>query len=445
MYNRISSLQAIKKKIRTDMYNPVPQGNYLEEKINELRQDPKYANWSDQQLNDYASSLINKSNALTRQLGFERVASRLGKPVDPIWSQFTYEELLQMEDGGVIVPEEFLEWAHSMEEADVSDYELDDTDSLNENGADTIRADAGGAGSVGEKKTVKALSRQVVLKREVLEDAQKEFEQYSTALDSSVNSAEQLQNDSLKKVQAMMSEWQVLDKKAKSGESLTPEEQNRYGQIGVMMNNEVNASNVDITNFTSDFDKISELMKSTSKEAKLAQDFVTSAELMGNLVPVQEGKHNYMSVNENRGFTGSFGLMDILKSASVGKNIAVDTIKKTNELQIVSSKSNKSIREVSDKMKSMTDIVDSGNINILNEVENIESEPSYENVGDVQETPPPPPTDGMDAPLDVQAQKDDSEEENSFVEEEDFNDINSILKRQQKKAPEPEIEQVVIE
>ncbi len=445
MYNRVSSIQSLKKQLGNSKYTETEQSNFLQETIEELRKNSKFAGWSDFELQNYAQSIIMEHNSATRSRGFERVASLFGKPVDDIWSQFTYEEILLMEDGGIIIPEEFLQWAHSMEEADTSDYELDETDSLNENGADTLRADAGGSGTVGEKKTVKALSRQIILKEETLQQAQNEFAQYSSTLETSSNEAKTRQNESLQRIQTMLSEWQVLDKKAKSGEPLTEEEQTRYGQIGNLMNVEVKASNAEITNYTTDFDEISELIKATSKDATLAQNFVRDTELMGNLVPQQEGKYGYMSVNQNSGFTGAFGLMDILKSSSIGKNITVDTIKNSANLQSVLSTSNKSLKQVSNQMENMTESVNSGNTSIKNETKDVEMGMPKENVGDVRETPPPPP-ESMDAPQPAKAKNlDEEEEEDRLLGSEDLNNINSILKRQQKKAPEPELEDTVIE
>ena len=445
MYNRVSSIQTLKKQLANSKYAETEQANFLQEKIDELKNDPNFSGWTDFELQNYAQSIIMEHNSATRSRGFERVASLIGKPVDEIWSQFTYEEILLMEDGGVVIPEEFLKWAHSMEEADTSDYELDETSSLNENGADTLRADAGSSGTVGEKKTVKALSRQVVLKEETLQQAQNEFEQYSSTLEVSSSEANTRQNESLQRIQSMLGEWQILDNKAKSGTPLTAEEQVRYGQIGSLMNAEVKASNAEVENYTADFEEISALIKATSKDAKLAQNFVRDAELMGTLVPQQEGKHSYMSLDKNSGFTGAFGLMDILKSASIGKNITVDTLKNSANLQSVMSTSTKSLKQVSNQMESMTASVESGNENIQDEATSVKIDATGGDVGDVPETPPPPP-EGMDAPLPAKAKtSEEDDEENRLVGSEDLNNINSILKRQQRKAPEPETEEIVIE
>ena len=448
MYNRISSIQAIKRNVEMAKYQSQSTDIY-EKTLEELKNDPKYSGWPESTLEDMANSIVRKSNMSTLKLDSDRVLYNFGKPTDPLWSQFTYQEILEMEANGEVVPEDFLEWAHSMEGADTSEYELDETDSLNENGADVAKADAGDSTRVGEKRAAKVLSQKAILQQEVLENAQKEFEQYSAQVDISIAESESLQVQSLQKVQSMMNEWQALDAKAKSGEKLTSEEQAKYGQLGIMMNNEVNASNVQISNFTTDFDEIATMMKATSKEAKLAQDFATEATHLGRLIAPNEGKHDYRMVHGNTGFGGSFGVIDDLKTAAVDRNVAINTIKQGNRLQSTVSTSDKAIKRISNQMKDMTNSVDVGNAAILTEVTNAQTQSSTvekkEDVGEVPKVAPPPPKEGMDAPPPPPVEKESAEgEENVFTKEEDLNDINSIVKRQQKKAPEPEIDNMII-
>ena len=63
--------------------------------------------------------------------------------------------------------------------------------------------------------------------------------------------------------------------------------------------------------------------------------------------------------------------MDILKSASIGKNITVDTLKNSANLQSVMSTSTKSLKQVSNQMESMTASVESGNANIQDEATSV--------------------------------------------------------------------------
>lgn len=69
---------------------------------------------------------------------------------------------------------------------------------------------------MGKKNVAKVFNKQVAAQEEILTQAEKEFEQYSSQLEISADDAQSIQNNALKKVQEMMNEWQTLDAKAKS-------------------------------------------------------------------------------------------------------------------------------------------------------------------------------------------------------------------------------------
>lgn len=446
MYNRITSLEAVKNKIGMAQYAERSIDDTWQERFDLLKADPRFAGWSDVQISNYLNASIANNNVSRLNTDLQAGLSNFGKPTDAFWSQFTYEEILAMEDNGEIVPEEFLEWAHAMEGADTSEYQLEDMTASDINEVDTLTQEFADPDEAKERNAARMLAKKAIIQDEVLVNAQKEFERYSSQLDISTNEAENIQEQTLQKVQSMMSEWQVLDKKAKSGAGLSPEEQARYNQYGIMMNNESLKANVQISTFTTDFDEISALLKTVSTEAKVAQDLSLQANHLGKLIAPDEGKHSYMSVHGNTGFNGSFGVMELLKSASVGRNLSINTIKEGADLQFTVSSSDKMSKKVSNQMKNMMEVVEIGNSSMSKEVQDVknEAEPveNYEKVGDVPEVEPPKPEEGMDAP--PQPKKNKEDEENVFTDEEDLNDIDSILKRQQKKAPEPEVDNMII-
>lgn len=448
MYNRVSSVQSLKSKMDIEKYKPQTREDLLAKKIEELKSDPNYAGWSDLELEDYAVSSIMAMNAATQLRHSKRMLALSDKPDDRIWSQFTYEEILQMEDDGEIIPEEFLEWAHSMEDADISNYEITDESTADEGSADAVKAEVGGGGEVAEQRSAKALSKKVVMQEDVIKQTQREFEQYSTEIESMTSEVQLSQTQSLQKVQAMMTEWQVLDNKAKRGEPLKADELAKYSELGSMMNNEVVASTVQITRFTADFDEISNLMQEASTESKKAQDFALEASFMAKLIAPNESKHKYTVVASNSGFTGSFGMVDMLKSAAIGQNVALNTIKKGNDLRGEAFNSDKAVKEMTEQMKSMTESVNSGNNNIsktVNESRNKSPNSDNNEVRDVENPKPNDKTEDLVAPP-IKDKKGGAKnsEENVFTQEEDFNDIDLLLKKEQQKAPEPEVDNVII-
>ena len=358
--------------------------------------------------------------------------------------QYTYEEILQMEDNGVEIPKEVSDWAHSMADSNTVEYQLDTGDINDINDADGLAADIGDAGDMGKKNIAKVFNKQVTTQEEILTQAEKEFEQYSSQLEISADDAQSIQNNALKKVQEMMNEWQTLDAKAKSGEEMTQDEKARYGQLGFLMDNEVKSSTVQIENFTTDFDRISKLMQGVSKEAKVAQDYASDTNFTANLITQYESQHNKRTVTgSNLIFDGATGVVDLLKANTIGKNLAVTSIKSGNILQNVTFTSDKSIKKVGSQMKGMLEDVDRGSENILNTVTEGEVRAKAEAPVKKEDAPEPPPTE--DDPI-VLAQLNKAEEsENVFAESEDFNNIDSIIKRQQRKAPKQEPEQIIVD
>lgn len=442
----MSSIQSIKKKVMQDMFTQrtYQQGTTLQDLIDEFKTNPNFAGWSDDDLREYALGVMSDHNQRTLLGDMSNSLRKQNRPDEPEWLQYTYEEILQMEDNGVEIPKEVSDWAHSMADSNTVEYQLDTGDINDINDADGLAADIGDAGDMGKKNITKVFNKQVTAQEEILTQAEKEFEQYSSQLEISADDAQSIQNNALKKVQEMMNEWQTLDAKAKSGEEMTQDEKARYGQLGFLMDNEVKSSTVQIENFTTDFDRISKLMQGVSKEAKVAQDYASDTNFTANLITQYESQHNKRTVTgSNLIFDGATGVVDLLKANTIGKNLAVTSIKSGNILQNVTFTSDKSIKKVGSQMKGMLEDVDRGSENILNTVTEGEVRAKAEAPVKKEDAPEPPPTE--DDPI-VLAQLNKAEEsENVFAESEDFNNIDSIIKRQQRKAPKQEPEQIIVD
>lgn len=434
----MTSMEALKNYLYQVKLQSPAGNDILQDKITELKNDPAFANWSDIQLEDYARNLIYESNATINSLNLNATFSSLSKPLDPKWSQYSYEEILQMEDNGVLIPEEFLEWAHSMQSTNTVEYELDTGDVNDINDSEGLKANIGDAGNMGKKNVAMVFNKQVKAQEELLKQATQEFEQYSSKLSNATDEAQAIQNTALKQIQDMVNEWQELDNKVKNGDELTDDEQSRYGQLGLMMNNVVQNSSMQIENFTSEFDEISKHMQSASKEAKIAQDYADDTSYVGDLITEYESSHKSRAVvGNNHIFDGATGMVDLLKSNTVGKNLAVTSIKSGGDLKDVTFDSDKSVKKVSSQIKDMIESVDIGNSIMDKRVAQGEDTSAQAiTVGDEQTIEPAPTEDNPEIIAQInQNNEAEKEDDNVFTQEEDLNNINVILKRQQKQAP----------
>ncbi len=457
----MSRIQAYKDKIhQIAQYQVANETGYtLEDKIEELKANPQFSGWSDIQLEEYAAGLVLTNNVRGYGIYMNSVYDKSGKPVDTEWAQYTYEEILQMEDNGVLIPDEYLEWAHSMQSSNVAEYELDTGDVQDTNDVEGAKSDVGQAGNMGLTNVAKVLTKKVVLQEEALNDAVKEFEQYSADMDTMTNDALAVQNSALKQVQEMMNEWQSIDNKVKNGEELTADEQARYGELGLMMENVVSNSTMQVANFTSDFDEISALMQSTSEKAEIAQDYANETSFTGDIIAQYEASQQGKSVTGNNHiFTGATGTVALVKANALGKNLAASSIKQSGYLQNTTFDVDKSIKTISAQINNMTADLNTGDRNISQVIsegmstadstmttpqsqteevppEYVEPVESVEIQGEetVQNIPPIPPQDNN------------GQNENVFAEPEDFNNINTILKRQQKTPPKIQPQDIIIE
>lgn len=429
----MSSIESIKNKVRPSLYqksNDPNSGQALEKKIEELRQNPKFSGWSEVYLRDYAISTLKTYNANINNINHESSYNQLGHPLDVKWSQYSYEEILQMEDSGVSIPEDFLEWAHTMQSSNSVEYQLDTGDSVDENDADGLRADIGDAGNMGMKSVAKVFAKQTQTQEEQITQALKDFEPLSSEMSAVKSEAESVQNNTMQKIQDYMSEWQGLDSKAKRGDQLTVEEKARYGQLGIVMNSEVQNCTVQVDNLTADFDEISKAMAATTKSAKIAQDYAQDTSYVGGLIANYEAKHKSAPVaGSNAIFDGTVGLVGMLQSNAVGKNLAVSAITSGNRLKTISFDANTSIERLTGQMSAVTSGATSGRKAIGKEVDDGNAK------ADKPMTEIPPPPENAEKP---------PTEENTLAQEEDPNNINTIIKKDLKEPSNPKTTETIV-
>ncbi len=444
----MTSIDALKKRLQQAYYSNIMKPGQIytvDDRVEDLKQDPEFAGLSDEELYDYVDTLISKENQIAMAQFVKGIHQQLGIPADGEWSQYTYEEILQMEDNGVLIPDEVLKWAHSMQASNVSEYELTSEDTSDINDTDSTKNDVGDAGNMGLANVAKVFTKKVVLQEEILDEAEREFSQYSTQLETNSDDALAVQNNALKEIQSMRNEWQRIDSKIKNGDELSADEQARYGELGVLMNNVVNNSTMQISSYMSDFDEISKLMQNASKEAKVAQDYANDTSFTGSLIAEYEAAPK-SSVNSKytHTYTGAAGVVDLIKSNALGKNLSVAAVQLSGHLQNTAFDTDKSIKEVSEKMTQMTGDVDAGSRNISLVVSESESKTSSAKP-QTEETPPAEMTPESETQPVPPVSEEDEQNKNVFAEQEDFNDIDSIIKRQQKQAPEQTPQDIIVD
>ncbi len=191
----------------------------------ELKSEPKF---SDEYYLDYVESMVHTSNiARVREMAQNRLLNYAITDIE--WAQYSYEEILQMEQNGYKIPQEVLEWAHSQQQADVTDYivlmDSVETDDL----SDTTDVTASDELSKYRAQSLKDIAR--------IEKAEKETQENIQQYNETQEKAKSIQQSKmfgykkeLKKAEEMTEEWKKLNDKKEAG-TLNIFEQNRYEKL----------------------------------------------------------------------------------------------------------------------------------------------------------------------------------------------------------------------
>ena len=97
----------------------------------------KFKNFDEEDWKNYAETCLKANSATTAKYSFSSLPSVENDPELAKWAKFTYEEILQMESTGVLIPKEILAWAHTMQDSDVTAYEINDDPNATEETEET--------------------------------------------------------------------------------------------------------------------------------------------------------------------------------------------------------------------------------------------------------------------------------------------------------------------
>ena len=149
------------------------------------------------------------------------------RPNDPIWGQYSYEEILEMEAEGVNVPDEFLDWAHSMQDNDSANYDIKENAETDQNTADNLENETDNKTQANAQKQVQAFSSKSDVQNEELDKKNEEVNTLAQKVESTQDEVLSNQKKASDDVETMLQEWKTLDEKAQNG-TLSETERRRY-------------------------------------------------------------------------------------------------------------------------------------------------------------------------------------------------------------------------
>lgn len=250
---------------------------------------------------------------------------------DPNWQGYSYEEIIQMENNGVKIPQEVLLWAHAQQESDIVSYEIIESEALNDNntstGEITNSSDINTLLKNAQIYTVKSTSAQKTAE----EDAER-YSELSTQAKKIQSENKNTYKDELEKISKLTKEWKQLDTKNKNG-TLNSSEKNRYNELSKTINSESNNNNKKEVAFNEkELDELlssmSGLSEKTTENTKIADETIQASEALSNKIKTyntQQQKYTVQGVISSGPLdspiseTNSFSIESV--SMEAGKNL----------------------------------------------------------------------------------------------------------------------------
>lgn len=284
-------------------------------------------------------------------ISYIKMVNRLGAPQearssmyaiqDPNWQGYSYEEIIQMENNGVKIPQDVLLWAHAQQESDIVSYEVIESEALNDDNTSTSEisdsADINALLKNAQISTVKATSAQ-----KIAEENSETYSELSTQAKKIKDKNKNSYKDELDKISKLSKEWKQLDTKNKNG-TLNASEKFKYNELSKTINAKNSNSNKKEIAFNErELDDLISSMNGleakTTENVKIASETIQASEALSNKIKTYntssqqyktQGILGAGSLDNPISGTNSFSIENV--SMEAGKNLEAQT----NETQTV--------------------------------------------------------------------------------------------------------------
>ncbi len=272
----------------------------------------------------YVSNLaITTSHYIKEKYSIQAYAAKSGKILDPQWSGYSAEEIIQMQQNGVNIPQDIIDIANTIMQNQGSNLE------------DSSEVDESDSEEVTEKETYLEL---IPKAKKKIEKCNENNEKLSDEIDKllpetqnqqrNFNDKVKDQKKALEEYEKQIKEWRQLQDKVNNGEALTDTEAQRYAELTGMLENKKGQNSDEMM-----FDK-NEIAKSLNQinilavlGADLADETIYIGDMLADYTSDSKYKRTYQTVSQKLGFIGS------ILSMAEGKTLAKEANKVGNDTQ----------------------------------------------------------------------------------------------------------------
>ena len=345
--------------------------------------------WTKEQkiINTYeTTSSTSKKAAIDIKYNLEAFAKKTGKILDPQWSVYSAEEIMQMYNDGVNIPQDIVDLANSI---------------LQTTGANVEGTDENPDGA--EETTEKEPYLDLIPKaKKKIEKCEETNEKISDKIDDllpekqkqekNLKNKMKEQKDSLREFESQLKEWRRLQDKVNHGEALSDSEAKKYAQITGMLEDKNNKDDIQ-------FDKkeitraLNDLNIWAILDEKLADETIEIGDTLADYTSKTNYKATAKTVSMN---VGSFGAMIAMIQ---GKNLAKEANKIGNDTKEYASDTTNSVGDIASALGVENSIVSKDELQDHNIDELFENESGkVEDILNNQEEESPANTDETKTP-----------------------------------------------
>ncbi len=195
---------------------------------------------------------------------------------DSQWAGYSADEILAMEQNGTVIPKDVIEWAHSQQQLDVTNYVLEtDSDSEDATIADNL-SDTDSLSVL--QATAKKNIQKVEKASEKIKDKQTKYEKVAEDAAQLKKTKENTFNKKIEEIKDLKEEWEALKTKKENGK-LSFLEQQKFNKLSKdlkasnkVLDGEMNFGSNELEDFLDELDGINSEIKTNSQIAKDAID-----------------------------------------------------------------------------------------------------------------------------------------------------------------------------
>ena len=304
------------------------------------------------------TKILNKANINTKYT-IEAYAKKSGKILDPKWSGYSAEEIMQMVNNGVNIPQDIVDLANTI--LQTSGANVEGTDDNTDEGDNTTEKEPYLDLIPKAKKKIEKCNDTTEKINDKVEDLLPEKQKHERNF---LNKAKD-QKKALKEYEEQLREWRSLQNKVNNGEALSDTEAKKYAQLTGMLEDK-NTKNSDNMQF--DKNAIARSLNDINILAVLGEKLADETIEIGDTLADYTSQANYkmtaQTVSHEIGFIGTIMAM------AQGKNLAKEANKIGNDTKEYSSDTTKSVGDIADILGVQNSVLSANELQGSDDVEN---------------------------------------------------------------------------